>query len=134
LPKVSIDTKLRKMKRPSDHEIFGKLKLAANAAEGNNVFLVEPLAIVADLSDLNILVEDLMGLIPRIVHEIGPRNYIGTRPPQKSYEDAIKGCELYAFRWKSKILGCAAYFKFALKDNVLWISSLHVHRPKKEGN
>ena len=76
------------MRRPSDHELFGKLKSAAEAAEGARIYL----------------------------------------------EDKIKGCELYAFRWESKELGCIAYFKFALKDGALWISSLHRHRPRKEGD
>ena len=122
------------MKRPSDHELFGKLKSAAESAEGARVYLVEPFPILADLLDLDILVEDLGRVIPKIVSEIGPRHYRGKRPPEKSYEDKIKGCELYAFRWESKELGCLAYFKFALKDGALWISSLHHHRPRKEGD
>jgi hypothetical protein len=122
------------MKRPSEHELWGKLKSASEAAEGNRVYLVEPTAILADLSDLNIMAEDLNVLIPKMVAEIGPAHYRGKSPPEKSYEDAIKGCELYAFRWESKELGCVAYFKFALKDGALWISSLHPDRPKKEGD
>jgi len=120
------------MKRPTDHELFGKLKSAAESAEGARIYLVEPLPILADLLDLDILVEELGRVIPKIVSEIGPRHYRGKRPPEKSYEDKIKGCELYAFRWESKELGCIAYFKFALKDGALWISSLHRHRPRKE--
>jgi len=102
------------MKRPSNHELHGKLKSASETAKAGCFRLVEPAPIYADLTDLGILPEDLPDLIPKIVSEIGPQDYKGKKPPEKSYEVSIKGCELYAFKWVSKELGCMMYFKFAL--------------------
>lgn len=135
MKKVSSDTKVRNdMRRPSDHELYGKLKTASEAASAGRINLVEPTPILADLTDLDILPEDLVELIPKMVAEIGPQHYRGKRPPEKSYEVQIKGGELYAFRWMSKELGCIVYFKFALKEGKLWIASLHADRTQgREG-
>ena len=64
--------------------------------------MVEPTPIILDLNALENLPDDLAELIPRIVSEIGPQHYKGKKPPDKSYETPIKGCQLYAFKWKSK--------------------------------
>ena len=50
--------------------------------------------------------------------------------PKKSYEKAILGSELFAFRWASKIFGCLMYLKFAVKGENLWIVSLHRDKSK----
>ena len=122
------------MRRPSDHELFGKLKTAAAAATSGRINLVEPTPILADLVELGILPDDLPELIPKIATEIGPQHYKRKNPPDKSYEAPIRGCELYAFRWRSKELGCMMYFKFALKDGVVWIASMHADRSQgREG-
>ena len=122
------------MRRPSHHEIFGKLKAASAAAENGVIRLVESLPILADMDVLNILAETLPALIPKLICEIGPEHYKGKNPPEKSYETVIEGCELFAFRWKSKALGCMMYFKFTLKDDAVWICSLHADRgERREG-
>jgi len=115
-------------KRPSHHELNGKLKMAAEAAASGLIHLVEPIPILADLTELGILPEDLPEVIAEILLEIGPKHYKGSKPPAKSYEVPIKGCELYAFTWRSKALGGLMYFKFTLKAGVLWIASLHGDR------
>ena len=118
-------------KRPSHHELCGKLKMASEAAVKGLIRLVEPLPILADLTELETLPEDLPEVIPNILLEIGPQHYKGRKPPEESYEAAIRGCELYAFKWESKQFGCTIYFKFALKDGALWIVSLHVDRSRR---
>ena len=68
-----------------------------------------------------------------MLDELSPDLYQGTRPPQKSYANAIDGCELYAFAWTSQAVGCDMYFKFALKNEWLWVVSFHENRKAKRG-
>ena len=121
------------MKRPSHRELDGKLKQAREAASKKRIAFVEPSVILSDLLDLNFLVEELSDRLPEILSEIGPRNYQGRRPPEKSYERSILDYELFAFRWLSKVFGCRMYLKFAIKEDALWIVSLHRHRAIKKG-
>jgi hypothetical protein len=113
------------MVRPSYHELNGKLREAGKAALSGKVRIVEPDSILADLLDLGIPVANLQRVLSELISEINPRKYQGTRPPKKSYENPILGCELFAFAWESASIGCRVYFKFALKEGVLWIVSLH---------
>jgi hypothetical protein len=119
------------MGRPSDREIGKKLAEAARAALSGRYRLVEPDPILVDLLNLGLLVNDLNRILPEIIREIKPRNYGGGHPPQKSYERPILNCELFAFMWDSARLGCRMYFKFALKEEVLWIVSLHMSRGRR---
>jgi hypothetical protein len=84
-----------------------------------------------DLLDLDFLVPELADALVEILQEIGPKNYVGGRPPARSYEQVIAGSELFAFKWLSQKLGCHMYFKFTLKDGVLWVVSLHQDRAKR---
>ena len=120
------------MKRPSHREIIGKLSGAKAAVLDGAVRLVNGKAMREDLLDMGFLMEDLPELLLPILDELNPGYYRGTRPPQKSYEETIRGCELYAFSWLSATLGCAVYFKFALQEESLWIVSFHRDR-KPEG-
>jgi len=116
--------------RPFYRELDRKLKQGSEAAGAERIKLLEPDAILADLLDLNYLVDDLAKDLPAIFREIQPRDYRGQRPPNKSYEKAILGCDLFAFRWPSKIFGCQMYLKFTVKGEDLWIVSLHRDRSK----
>jgi hypothetical protein len=63
-------------------------------------------------------------------------NYRGARPPDKSYEPAVWGEDLFPFSWASKYFGRDMYVKFCLDkidegDFVLYIFSLHEDRPGK---
>ena len=64
-------------------------------------------------------------LIGELLEEISPADYAGLRPPQKSYERAIKEKELFAFAWDSKKLGKRMYLKFALVNGDYYYVSLH---------
>ena len=116
------------MKRPSHREINGKLKQAREAASEKQIAFVEPSVIYSDLLDLNFLVTEMTARLPDILSEIRPGDYQGERPPAKSYKRSILDCELFAFRWPSKIFGCRMYLKFAIKGGCLWIVSFHRHR------
>lgn len=116
--------------RPSYRELDRKLKQGREAAAAGRIRLLEPDSILADLLDLDYLVANLPKDLPVVFREIGPGDYKGQRPPKKSYEQAILGSELFAFRWTSKVFGCRMYFKFTVKGENLWIVSLHRDRPE----
>ena len=116
--------------RTSHRELYRKLKQGREAAEAKRINLLESDIIVADLLELNYLVADLAKDLPAVFREIRPIDYRGQRPPNKSYEKGILGCDLFAFRWLSRVFGCRMYFKFTLKGEDLWIVSLHRDRSK----
>jgi hypothetical protein len=118
---------------PSRKTITGKVSLAQKASEKDNIVLVTPDVIIADLMELSRSVEELPQILCELLKNTSPDDYVGTRPPQRSYEAVISGCELFAFRTTSKVIGCAVYYKFTLKDDYLWLVSLHRDRPEKRG-
>lgn len=127
MTKVSIDT-IFVMKRPSHKELTGKIRQASEAVFNSNIAFVEQASIAADALELDYPVNEIGNVLSDIFEEITPDDYVGKRPPERSYEDKIKDCELFAFRWVSKQFGCELYLKFTLKDDVLWLVSFHLHR------
>ena len=121
------------MVRPSNKELTGKIRQAKEALLEGRIALVEPDVIVTDALELGYLIENMVNILSDILNEVTPGDYAGTRPPQRSYEDNIRDCELFAFRWQSKLFGCETYLKFTLKDDTLWVVSLHEHRIDREG-
>jgi len=121
------------MNRPSHREILRKLGQAKEAVRSNAVDILNPVSIAADALELGIDIEDLQGILSDLLDEIKPGDYAGQSPPQRSYEREIYACELFPFRWMSKRLGCLVYMKFALKDNRMWLVSLHEDRKDTGG-
>lgn len=87
--------------------------------------------IAADLANLGREVEEIPDILYELLENTGPRNYVGTRPPQRAYESDISDCELYAFKAASKTVGCMMYFKFTIKEDRFWLISLHKDRQRK---
>ena len=116
------------MKRPSHKELTKKIREAKEAVSERRIEIVEPIAVTSDALELGYLIEELPNILSEVLDEVTPYHYAGTRPPQHSYEEKIKDCELFAFRWESKHFGCDVYLKFTLKDDLMWLVSLHVHR------
>jgi hypothetical protein len=116
------------MERPSHKELTTKIRQARIAVSNRRVEIVDPVAVAADALELGYLVAEMKSVLSRILDEFGPGHYAGRRPPQRSYKERIRGCELYAFRWESTLFGCPVYVKFALKEDTLWLASLHLHR------
>ena len=116
------------MRRPSYKEINQKIKQAGRAISEHRISLINPISIAADALDLGFPIESIGKILNDILGEITPKDYAGQLPPQRSYENKIFGSELYSFRWLSKRLGCNAYLKFAIKENQLWLVSLHEDR------
>jgi hypothetical protein len=114
------------MKRPSYREIDRKLKAAESAVKSGNVFLIKQEIIASDALELGYLIdEELHGILSELIEATSPKDYRGTRPPQRSYEKEIEGLDLFAFQVKSVILGREVYYKFAIMDGCLYLVSLH---------
>ena len=121
------------MRRPSYKELFGKLREAKSAVAKGKIALLEQDVIAADAIDLEYVIDkELLYVLKELLNATTPKNYAGTRPPQKSYEQEIDGLELFAFIVYSRRFRCRVYYKFALVKEVLWLVSLHQDRPLKE--
>jgi hypothetical protein len=118
---------------PSRKTITGKVLLAQKASEKGDIVLVTPDVIIADLMELGRSVEEIPQILCELLENTRPDDYVGTHPPQRSYETVISGCELFAFKTTSKKIGCTVYYKFTIKDDKLWLLSLHMYRPEKKG-
>jgi hypothetical protein len=121
------------MKRPSYSEIQRKIKVAKETISKNNFSILKPKVVISDALELGILMEELNSLLIDLLNEIRPEDYAGTYPPQRSYEEEILRSELFAFRWESKRLGCMTYLKFTLKEDRLWLISIHQDRFDPKG-
>ena len=121
------------MNRPSLREIDRKLYQAKESVSQNKILTINPAVLAEDADGLGFLISDLANTLSKILIEIKAQNYIGRRPPEKSYEDEIKDLDLFAFRWNSVRFGCETYLKFVISDDFLYIVSLHRHRPQKRG-
>jgi hypothetical protein len=121
------------MNRPSHKEISRKLTLAKEVVSENRISILNPVSVATDTLELGLNLRNISNILSDLLEEIEPDDYAGQYPPQRSYEDEIKDCELLAFRWLSKKLGCRVYFKFTLKETRLWLVSLHEDRKEIAG-
>jgi len=121
-----------KMGRPTHKEISRKLKEAKEAVSENRISILSPVSVAADTLELGLDFGNISKTLIEILDEITPEHYVGLYPPQRSYEDKIRDCDLFAFRWLSKRLGCRTYLKFTIKDNRMWLVSLHEDRNGKK--
>jgi len=119
--------------RPSHKEISRKVKLSKEAVSENRISILNPVSVAADTLELGLNLRNISNILSDLLEEIEPNDYAGQYPPQRSYEDEIKDCELLAFRWLSKKLGCRVYLKFTLKETRLWLVSLHEDRKETAG-
>jgi hypothetical protein len=120
------------MSRPSPKEINSKIKQAKKALLENRISIINPMNAGADALELGINIQRIANILIDLLKEITPNDYAGQYPPQRSYESGIKDCELLAFQWLSKKLGCRVYLKFTIKENQLWLVSLHQARKIRE--
>ena len=102
-------------KRPSIKELSKKLREAKEILLIKEGIFAEPSKNLGELNRLDIETEELWPLVQKFLTEIEPKDYTGTRPPQKSYESRILGSELFAFSWTSKFYGRTMYLKFVQK-------------------
>ncbi|MBA2368802.1 MAG: hypothetical protein H0V82_07240 [Candidatus Protochlamydia sp.] len=120
-------------KRPSDRELIKRLNEAKEFLENHHGVFATPSKIMGELNDLDIgNSNDVWLLIRELLDEISPKDYRGSRPPQKSYEKAIAGLELLAFSWWSSKLAKQMYIKFVLKNGRYYYVSLHQSRSTEQ--
>lgn len=116
-------------RRPSDRELIKRLNEAKEFLKNRHGIFANPSKAVGELNDLDIGdANDVWLLIRDLLEEISPKDYRGSRPPQKSYEKAIAGIELLAFSWWSPTCAKQMYIKFVLKDERYYYISLHQSR------
>ncbi len=119
--------------RPSDRELTKRLNEAKEFLKNRPGLFANPSKAVGELNDLDIGdTNDVWPLIRRLLEEMTPKDYKGTRPPQKSYEKAIAGFELLAFSWWSPKFAKQMYIKFVLKDDRYYYVSLHQSRSTEQ--
>lgn len=130
---LSIVAQSLKMNRPTKRELNGKIEQAKQAVQNGNLEIVNPTVIASDAIKLGYQIKELKGVLNNLLNEVKIDNYAGYHPPHKSYEPQIKGKDLFAFRWTSSTLNFEIYLKFALKNETLYIVSLHENKKKKGG-
>jgi hypothetical protein len=120
-------------KRPSDRELIKRINEAKEFLKNRHGLFANPLKAMGELNDLDIGdANDVWQLIRELLEEIAPKDYKGSRPPQKSYEKAITGLELLAFSWWSPKCAKQMYIKFVLKDERYHYVSLHQSRSTEQ--
>ena len=123
------------MQRPSNKELFGKLRDARAAVRNKDVFLINQDVIAEDAMELGYDVgSELLEVLSELLEGTSPSHYAGSHPPQKSYKGEIEGLELFSFALESTRFKCRVYFKFALSGGSFWLVSLHQDRPIKESS
>ena len=116
------------MPRPSNKELFNKIKTGKEIVANGNIYLINQEAIAEDAIELGYQIIKLQSILLALLKEVQLENYIGGRPPRKSYETQIEGLELFVFRWASRKMGCDVYLKYCLKNDVFYLVSLHKNR------
>jgi hypothetical protein len=101
-------------------------------AEGRIAILNQE-ALALDALELGYSIEEeLESVLSELLGNSTPTLYVGTKPPQKSYERAVKDLELFAFEVASAHFRHPIYFKFTIKTGMLWLVSLHLSKREQE--
>ncbi len=116
--------------RPTHKELTRKIYQAIQAVSEGWIYILDPVVIACDAFELGYRVSDLQDLLIDALSKLSPKDYVGQKPREKSYEDRIRGSELFTFKAYSEMIGCNFYLKFALIDKFIWIVSLHEFESK----
>jgi len=126
--------------RPSQRELYKKLAEASSLIRAGKWFPANYDKLKPNFDDLErtfrietTLVEDQTKVLVTALEEIRTEHYAGSRPPQKSYEPAAKGKDMFAFRWQSDFFTkTEMYLKFCLvgddRNRQVCIFSIHEHK------
>ncbi len=114
--------------RPTHKELNRKIRQAKLAVTEGRICVIRPDVIADDALELGYLLKDLKDVLAELLDEIMPERYMGKKPPERSYEEDVRGLELLGFEVFSKRFGDNIYFKFVLKDEDIWLVSLHQSR------
>lgn len=123
---VSYDTIKR---RPSWRELDGKLRTARARAAAGDWAPAAPEKLQPQFAALGLYsVQERTEGIVAALEEIGPSDYVGSYPPERSYEAGVRGRELYPFRWSSGRFHRLMYMKFVHTQDRIYVISLHEAR------
>lgn len=112
--------------RPTHSELNKKLIKARASVLAGDWSPVDPLKLTPEFHALKLYTtEEQTGALFDCLEEISPAHYKGAKPPQKSYERATKGKELFAFVWESARFKRRMYLKYCFRGETLYIVSLH---------
>ena len=121
------------MRRPSHAEVLGKITRARGKVAAKNWLAADIGKLLPEFHDLDCwTLEEQTEALAAALGEVGPEHYAGSRPPQRSYERACKGAELFAFVWESAHLGRRMYLKICFVKETLYIVSFHLAKFEKE--
>ena len=123
------------MERPSHKELTGKIELARRLVKEKRWVPASEVKLRPNFEELDLyLPEEQENALANVREELKPEYYAGSRPPQRSREESVRGKELFAFAWMSRFFGKRIYFKFTFKGtgNVkdLYVLSIHEDRPR----
>ncbi|MBN2568255.1 MAG: hypothetical protein JXB42_02370 [Deltaproteobacteria bacterium] len=122
------------MKRPSYKELYNKIAKAKEAISKERIYLLDQDVIIIHALELGYEVKEIDTVLLEHLEDITPQHYVGSYPPQKSYEEGILNHDLFAFKVVSKRFGCDVYIKYVLKDENVWLVSFHQDRKKEQEN
>lgn len=124
---------------PTPKELTGKVKRAIELiSEGKRVFVDEKVHGERDeLEDMGVSEDKVFEVIGGFLNEIlgygVMKCWRGASPLMKSYENKIKGCDLWAFQAVFSKIGREMYIKFALKkDQIFVYVSFHPQKGEKK--
>lgn len=119
--------------RPSASELLHKIKEAKKALDTGQARFANFTKVVGELYKLRIDDSgEVWDLIGDLLNEIKIEDYEGSYPPQRSYEKAVEGKDLWAFAWNSSTFKKRMYLKFALKNETFYYISLHESKFSEE--
>jgi hypothetical protein len=131
IERVSWRGSLNHTTRPSHRELTGKINEALEAAHACRIAIIEPEVIAMDALELGYSIEnELQIVLLELLNATVPEDYDGRRPPEKSYKKQIKDSDLFAFCLGINRFSIDVYYKFAIKNPLLWLVSLHNSRKK----
>ena len=120
------------VRRPSHAELQGKILKARAKIAARDWLTADYRKLLPEFQALDAWTEEEQGkALEAATNEVVPEHYVGQRPPQRSYEDACKGAELFAFAWDSKHFGQRMYLKFCFVKETFYIVSFHEDKPRK---
>lgn len=125
--------------RPSPTELTKKLREALELLGSSGYIPVDPNRVSAFFSKLDLFTpEEQTEGIDAALREVRASDYIGGRPPRKSFERLTQGQELFEFAWDSATFSQRMYLKFCLrmqdgKAVGFFLHSLHIDRPPHRG-
>lgn len=130
---VSYDTIEGGMRRPSHAEVLGKIRKARQKVAAKDWLAADIGKLLPEFHDLDCwALEEQTEALAAALGEARPEHYAGSRPPQRSYERACKGAELFALVWESARFRRRMYLKVCFVKETLYIVSLHPAKFEKE--